>query len=112
MQTLKQIGWSIWLTVCFLAVFSAGWVSHYFVDQAAEIRYFNAWCPDVPHRSSWIAYSKENNRYKCFQEWHQYPRNAKGYLIPDDAKDHYPTPINFLQKQLRFDLREEERVPY
>jgi len=106
MQTLKQVTWTIWLTVCFLLVFSAGWSSHYWLTKYIQDGETSPYCFDNKYRTAWLA--KKDGRYRCFQEFNQWPNRAYGYSIPDEPEDHYPTPLRFVQDQLRFDFREEE----
>jgi hypothetical protein len=105
MQTLKQIMWSIWLTVCFVLVFSAGWSSHYWLTKHVQDNDHTGLCENQRYRTAWLA--KKNGEYRCFQEYNQWPRRAYGYTLPYEPEDHYPTPYHFIQGKLRFDFQEE-----
>lgn len=103
MKTLKQIYWAIWLPLCFIAVFSAGWYSSYHINQ--NIEETSPFCKDLPNRTAWFA--KKGTTYKCFQQWNQWPNRAYGSIIPHEQQDYYPTPLHFIQRELRPDFSED-----
>jgi hypothetical protein len=104
MQTLKQVYWAVWLPLCFIALFSAGWAASYYINKPIEET--NPFCEDKKHRTAWLA--KRGDTYKCFQQWNQWPNRAYGSIVPHEQQNYYSTPFHFIQRKLRFDFWEEE----
>ena len=104
MNTLLQVLHSTWLGVCFIIVFSAGWTSHYWLTKHQIDNEHPPSCVDQPHRTAWLA--KKDGRYRCFQEYNAWPNRAYGYFILDEPENNYSTPIEFVQREFRFDFSE------
>lgn len=86
-------------------IFSLGWISHYWMTKHILENNIVTHCESKPNRTAWLA--KKDGVYRCFQEYNQWPKRAYGYNIPYEPENHYPTPLHFIQEQLRQDLQKE-----